>query len=182
MQGDMDYNDQNDDEEEDDEDAPLIKPTCYDIAGYGDESSNDNDEEEKEEGDDEKDKDDEEKKDEDYEELVVDSDKEDSAPVHLMEKDEFANETFRGPMIKDSEKTTTADNDDSSSVQNSNHTGAGGESKTDSRLSTTEKIDDLKDQNGKPEDILRTKKQRSGEVDKNYESPDRSYNPTGIQE
>ena len=70
------------------------------------------------------------------------SDKEESAPVHLMQKDEFANETFRGPMLKESDKTTTADND-SSSLQNSNVRGTEG-SKTDSRLST-EKADDLKD-------------------------------------
>ena len=181
MQGDMDYHDQNDDEDEEDEDAPLIKPTSYDIAGYGDESSNDNDEEEeKKDGEGEKAENGEEKKEGDDQEDAEDgSDKEDSAPVHLMQKDEFANETFRGPMLKESEKTTTADND-SSSLQNSNQI-SGAESKTDSRLST-EKIDDLKDQNGNTEDILRTNKRGSNVQDKNYESPDRHINPTGIQE
>ena len=42
VKDDHDYNDQNFEEDEEDEDAPLIKPVEYDIAGYGDESSNDN--------------------------------------------------------------------------------------------------------------------------------------------
>ena len=81
----------------------MIEPVDCDIAGYGDEFEDGN-----------------------YEDLLddplfdkdellaakepkqsdadVDGDADEDQPIHLMAKDEFANETFRGPMLNEDEK------------------------------------------------------------------------------